>query len=93
MTQRKAFDRLDAAKAKITERGKQYGDVVENWERTATFGNGALQLKLKEGETLSAADIGMFMTGLKMARLVNAPDHEDSQEDAIAYIALLSEVT
>ena len=81
---------LDDAKAVVASRGNDYGHVEENWERTAKILNGILEAKLKS--PLSAADVGMMMIGVKMARLSNAPEHRDTQIDIAGYAALLSEV-
>tara|TARA_Y100001938_G_scaffold125656_1_gene176821 strand:- start:134 stop:505 length:372 start_codon:yes stop_codon:yes gene_type:complete len=81
---------LSEAGVVIFERGTDYGPVAENWERTAKILNGILGAKLNT--PLSAADVGMVMIGVKLARLTNAPDHRDTQVDIAGYAALMSEV-
>ena len=49
-------------------------------------------LKDKLEIDLNAADAVMVMCGIKMARLINTPDHRDSQVDLAGYAAILSEV-
>ena len=81
---------LSEAGVVIFERGTDYGDVKENWERTAKILNGVLGAKLNT--PLSAADVGMVMLGVKLGRLSQAPDHRDTQRDIAGYAALMSEV-
>ena len=81
---------LSEAGVVIFERGTDYGDVKENWERTAKILNGVLGAKLNT--PLSAADVGMVMLGVKLGRLSHAPDHRDTQRDIAGYAALMSEV-
>ena len=85
-----ADDQLQKVRAIIKTRGDNYGSVADNWETTADLWNAVLRRKLKV--ELSAADIGLLMIQLKVARLINSPDHDDSQLDVRGYAALLNEV-
>ena len=40
------------------------------------------------GITVTPRKVAMMMAGLKLARLAESPDHDDSWRDAIGYLAL-----
>ena len=83
---------LREAEATICDRGDSYGSPKENFERTAALFNIILKDKLKDQYTISAADVILLMLQVKSARLINSPDHKDSQIDVAGYASLLSEV-
>ena len=89
-TNRGRFEILGGATAAIQDREGTYGSPVENYDRVAEFINAILRDKLKAD--VSPADAVMIMCGVKMARLINSPDHKDSQVDLAGYAAILSEV-
>lgn len=74
----------------IDERGEVYGHPLPNHERIARFFNAVLADKLKEPVT--ATEVAMCMIGLKLARLVETPDHEDSIKDIAGYAACLWDI-
>jgi|TARA_R100000049_G_C1945916_1_gene91048 hypothetical protein len=80
---------LDEAKRTIQTRGS-YGSPQENLDRTAGLINAVLVDKL--AHPISAADVTLIMTAVKMARLIETPDHRDSQVDIAGWISLLGEV-
>ena len=84
------FRVLDSAIAAIQDRDGTYGNPILNYERMAVMMNVILKDKLEID--LNAADAVMVMCGIKMARLINTPDHRDSQVDLAGYAAILSEV-
>lgn len=90
MKHEKSTEKLSQAINTIEARGESYGNIEENWKATSLIWNGLLKTKLKHD--LTPADVGLLMAGLKLARLSFNPDHEDSQIDGAAYIALISEV-
>lgn len=91
MKQKPRFKILDAAKAAVTDREGTYGSPRENYERQAALANILLAGKLKS--KLSAADMIILHIGaIKVSRLVETPDHEDSHIDIAGYAAILPEV-
>lgn len=63
------------------DREDTYGGPEDNFTRIA-----ALWTVLFERE-FTAADVALAMAAVKMARLVNAPDHLDSYVDLAGYAA------
>lgn len=90
MTIRTRQEVLDFAAATIVKREADYGSPAENYGRVAAMMNVILKDKLIH--TISPADAVMVMCGVKLARLINQPDHQDSQVDLAGYAAILSEV-
>ena len=84
-----ALNTLDTVRATLVKRNKQYGDVETSFERIATVWTLILAGKTE----VTPADVALMMAGLKLCRLIDQPDHEDSQIDLIGYAALISEVT
>ncbi len=92
MSLSRAQTALSLATDAITDRQSSYGTPASNFARVAAFWNAILSDKLKGEHPISAADVAMMMSALKLARLVNSPDHLDSAVDGAAYLALLAEV-
>jgi len=65
-------------------RSRDYGHPLDNHERIAAIWN--VQLGPKLSAPISAVDVAILMVGLKLARLVNSPNHRDSLVDAAGYI-------
>ena len=86
------YQALAAAEATVKNREGAYGSPQENFERIAAIWNVILAGKLGKEHEISAADVGMMMMGLKLARLIETPDHRDSAIDAAGYAALLAEI-
>lgn len=63
-------------------RHQDYGDVRENFQRIADIWSVVL------GREITTREVGLCMIGLKIARLVNTPDHEDSWVDIAGYAGL-----
>ena len=70
---------LDEAKAATADRGKNYGDVCTNHERIATMWTVIL------GTEVRAEQVAMMMAALKIARLIETPNHMDSWIDLAGY--------
>ena len=71
---------LDKAKKIIYgQRQKDYGDALSNHQRIADIWSAVL------GIEVSPEQVVLCMIGLKMARLVNTPGHEDSWIDIVGY--------
>lgn len=71
----------------LRDRGSVYGDTRLCHERMARLMSAVLDEKLKE--PLTASEAALCMMAVKMARLLNSPDHEDSLRDLAGYAALL----
>ena len=76
---------LETALATVIDRGGNYGDVYINHERIAVMWTVIFGVEVK------AAQVAMAMTALKLARLVETPDHQDSWIDIAGYAAIGSE--
>lgn len=68
---------MDAVKA----RGQDYGTVLENHQRIADLWSVIL------GKEVTPTEAILCMTALKIARLMETPDHEDSWIDIAGYAA------
>ena len=76
---------LDACKAVLNSRGQHYGNVYENHKRIAEIWSIILGFKVTGEQVL------LMMIGLKVARLIQTPNHQDSIMDTAGYAASLSE--
>ena len=77
---------LEDAKYKINgPRAKDYGDAWENHERIAKLWSVILGIKV------SVHMVYLCMLAVKISRLMQTPDHEDSWVDVCGYGALGSE--
>ena len=76
---------LDACKAALNSRGQHYGNVLENHNRIAKIWSLILGIDVTEEQ------VALMMVGLKVARLIETPDHQDSIIDLAGYAATLSE--
>jgi hypothetical protein len=76
---------LDACKAVLNSRGQHYGNVYENHKRIAEIWSIILGIKILTEQ------VPLMMVGLKVARLIETPDHQDSIIDLAGYAATLSE--
>ncbi|WP_435298508.1 DUF6378 domain-containing protein [Timonella sp. A28] len=68
------------------DRAAVYGDACENFKRIAELWEPIL------GVNVTATQVGLCLTQLKVARIITAPQHEDSFVDAAGYIALTAEI-
>ena len=64
------------------ERAREYGDPTEAHQVIANFWSTYL------GHEITPQDVAIMLTLMKISRLKNAPDHEDSLVDAISYLAI-----
>jgi hypothetical protein len=81
---------LAAAEAAVKEGEFRYGSPDKNFERIRALWNTILGDKMHD--EISAADVGMMMICIKLARLIETPDHQDSAVDLAGYAALLQEI-
>lgn len=68
------------------ERDRVYGSARDNFTRIAQLWSPIL------GIPITASQVAILMSQVKIARLVNSPDHEDSWVDGAAYLALGGEI-
>ena len=83
---------LDLAKTAVTDREKQYASPDVNYTRVAAIVQVILQEKLRDSAQLSPADMVLINLAIKMSRLIEKPDHKDTQVDIAGYASLMSEV-
>jgi len=67
------------------QRAKDYGDAGDSFQRMADLVNPILR---NSSGNLTAQDMALVMIQVKVARLVESPDHEDSWTDIAGYAAL-----
>ena len=70
----------------LSDRGSAYGDASENFQRIADMWGIILR------EHVTVKEVALCMAAVKMARLVETPDHADSWVDLAGYAALGVEV-
>jgi hypothetical protein len=74
------------------DRERVYGDPGYNMRNIAAIWTAILRKVLLPGVELTAEQVCLCMAGVKLARLANKPDHEDSQVDLCGYTALLAKI-
>jgi hypothetical protein len=79
-------DLLKAALDAVTVRGSAYGDAYTNHKRIADIWSVILQTEVRPDQ------VAPMMIGVKLARLIETPDHEDSYVDMAGYAATGSQV-
>ena len=78
---------LDDAKQKVTvERAADHGDMEKNFNTIAVYWSEHLDHKV------TAIDVGVMMTLLKMARAKGNPYHQDNYVDGCGYLACAGEL-
>lgn len=82
---------LDAALAAVYSRPDDYGPPEKNFERIAALWNVVLGPKLGE-HPISAVDVAMMQIAVKLARLVENPEHDDSWVDIAGYAGCGAEI-
>jgi hypothetical protein len=76
----------EALRLTSTDRQKNYGAPLINHQRIADIWTVLL------GVPISPSQVALCMVGVKLARLVETPDHEDSFIDLCAYGAIAGEI-
>ena len=76
----------EAIRLTSTDRQKNYGKPLINHQRIATIWSVILSAEI------TPSQVALCMAGVKIARLVETPNHEDSFIDAAAYIAIAGEI-
>jgi hypothetical protein len=79
------YDMLREAGRVIKDRGESYGPMHENMDRIAKMWAVLL------GTPVTPSQVAMCMIAVKLARLVETPQHQDSVTDIAGYAAVLRE--
>lgn len=69
------------------DRSRDYGHPYDNHRRIADIWN--VQLEKKLSAKIEPRDVALMMIGLKLARIVNSPNHRDSMVDIGGYLKCL----
>ena len=80
-------DILENAMAAVADRGLNYGSPEDNFGRIAALWNTHIANRYDVESKLDAHDVALMCVLLKIARLENAPTHEDSWVDVAGYAA------
>ncbi|MGD9509307.1 MAG: DUF6378 domain-containing protein [Geminicoccaceae bacterium] len=78
---------LQHAAAVVRDRRRSYGDPTDLFERVAVRWSQVL------GAEVTAAQVGLCLIDLKLARLAGNPKHLDSLVDVAGYAACVREVS
>ena len=76
----------EAERLTSDDRNKNYGDPLVNHQRIATIWSVLL------GQDITPSQVALCLVGVKLARLVETPDHLDSFVDGAAYFAIAGEI-
>lgn len=76
-----------ASKIVNTDRNSKYGEPENNFADIAAYWTTYLRKKLKTDMPLTAPDVAIMSALIKVSRLQNTPDHEDSWIDIAGYAA------
>ena len=71
------------------QRAKDYGDAQASFQGMADLANPIIK---KSDGKLTASDMALVMIQVKIARLQESPDHEDSWVDIAGYAALGAQI-
>jgi hypothetical protein len=77
----------EAARLTAEDRNKNYGDPYVNHKRIADIWTVILETEV------TPAQVALCMVGVKIARLIQTPDHQDSFIDGAAYMAIAGEIS
>ena len=73
------FELLQTTADVLQDRGESYGSILECHTRIANLWSVILNIKVEPEQ------VALCMIGLKMARLMETPDHTDSWQDIMGY--------
>lgn len=76
----------EAIRLTVGDREKSYGTPQKNHERIAAMWSVIL------GDEVTPTQVALCMAALKIARLIETPDHLDSYVDGAAYLGIAGEL-
>ena len=76
----------EAERLTSDDRNKNYGDPLVNHQRIAAIWSVILGIEILPSQ------VALCLVGVKIARLVETPDHLDSFVDGAAYMAIAGEI-
>lgn len=76
----------EATRLTVGDREKSYGTPQKNHERIAAMWSVIL------GHEVQPHEVALCMASLKIARLIETPDHLDSYVDGAAYLGIAGEL-
>jgi hypothetical protein len=79
-------DVLSTAMSTIRDRGKDYGDIKTSFKKAAIIASAMLD------KTITPYDVAVIANAMKMSRLSNNPNHQDSWVDSTAYTAIAAQL-
>lgn len=82
----KANELMRTLAGTLRKRGKDYGSMRANHERIAAIWSVVLE------RPVTPEQVALCMAGVKIARLVQSPNHEDSWLDLAGYAAVGAEI-
>lgn len=77
---------LENVTVALSDRGSAYGNASDNFQRIADIWSVILN------DHVTMKEVALCMAAVKMARLIETPDHTDSWVDLAGYAALGVEV-
>ncbi len=69
------------------DRNSEYGEPEDNFRDIGSYWTTFLRKKLKTDARITPADVAVMSALIKVSRLQNTPDHEDSWVDIAGYAA------
>ena len=79
-------DVLSTAMTTIRDRSKDYGDIKTSFKKAAIISSAMLD------KTITPYDVAVIANAMKMYRLSNNPNHQDSWVDSTAYTAIAAQL-
>jgi hypothetical protein len=83
----------DAIRTVVRDRNSTYGTPEDSFNKIADLWNVLLNKKLKVEHAINPTDVALMMTLLKVARLIENPEHYDSWVDIAGYASCGADVT
>jgi hypothetical protein len=77
---------LERANDIVQQRGESYGHPHDDFTKTAMIWSAILGIEVRPDQ------VALCMMGVKMSRLAETPDHQDSVDDIAGYTWCLDEV-
>lgn len=77
---------LERANKIVKQRGEDYGHPLDDFRRIAQMWSALL------GKDIGPDDVAKCMICVKLSRLVETPDHQDSRDDIAGYAWCLDEI-